>query len=222
MVRLHRLEAGEGADQAQPVGVARVDPGDEGLGDLLQGFVAEAAPDEVTQGLVPHPTPRQRQIQTHADLPRPGQEAAAGERQELGGDHQHGPLGQGMQVPVAQDVGRGDGRSRTDLEARVAGQAHARRFLTDEAVRPALDEEAFRGPFGHDVTAGAVGRLVDGQTDLPALFPGQGKNPSRRRQAGDATAHHGDAHRVDAPPTPGPPRPGPGLRRSRPLAEAVD
>ena len=101
----HLQETRHGCRQAEVVRVRRVDPADQRLGHALQGLAAESARDERAQALVcPLRPARQYQIQGHAQLARPGEQARRHQRPELRRRQQQEPIRQGMQPAVVHHV----------------------------------------------------------------------------------------------------------------------
>jgi hypothetical protein len=139
-------EPGEGRQDREPLGVARVDAGQERLPEPLDRLLPEPAPQERRDRLVPATVAaRDHQVEAHAELAGPGEEAAAGEGQDPRRDGQHHALGKGMELTSVEDV---DGpqvgvRGHEPLaEAELPAEGDALRLLGEHRVGPALEQEA--------------------------------------------------------------------------------
>ena len=164
-----------------------VDAGQQRLAEPLDRLLPEPAAQEGRDRLVPAAVPaRDHEVEAHAELAGPREEAAAGEGQDLRRDGQHHPLGQRVELPPVEDV---DGaqvgvRGHEPLaEAELAAEGDALRLLGEHRVRPALEQEAVPG-LGPDHPAEARPRLQQEVGDL-ALVKGVGGREPRDAAADD-------------------------------------
>src|SRR5262249_34291655 len=103
--RLERTEARHGRDDREPLRIARVDARREWVRDALEGFAAEARPDERREALVPVlPTPRQHEVEGHAELPGPAEERRAGEWAERRRGEKQEAIGKRVEAVATGDV----------------------------------------------------------------------------------------------------------------------
>ena len=212
MLALHVEEHREGGAHAHVLGVAGVDPGDDGLGDARQRLFAEAATDEVAEALVQgragcalrparrRAAARQHQVEAHADLARPAHEAAQRERHHPSRDHEDDALGQLMQPATRVDEALADvlvAVEKTVGDAQLAGGGDRPVLLDDRRVRTALDHEAVAA-HGVDLAAEARLLLVEVPVDGGVLRARRFEH-ARGSQPGHAAADHDDAERLAHP-----------------------
>ena len=160
MLLLHLVEHREGRPQAHLLGVAGVDAGDDGLGDLGQRLASEAPAHEVAERLVADRLAAgQHQVHPHPQLATPAYEAAECERHQPGRHHEDQALGQFVQSAPREDPAAPHRFVRIQQavpDAQLAGQLHRPRLVGDERVRTALDHEAVVGALGQDLAAQTV------------------------------------------------------------------
>ena len=91
---------------AQPLGVAKKYARQEGAGELIDGFLAEAAVNEGGDALVLRAgLGRQRDLARHAQLAHGAEQAAAGESAAVGGDDAGQARRERVQLPVGKHIG---------------------------------------------------------------------------------------------------------------------
>ena len=205
MLALHVQEHREGRAHAHVLGVARVDAGDDGLGDARQRLLAEAPAHEVAEALVEgragcarrparrRAAARQDQVHAHADLARPAHQAAERERHHPRGDHEDDALGQLVQAPARVDEALADVLVAVEEaigDAELAGGRDRPVLLDDRRVGAALDDE----PVAADrvyLAAEAPVLLVEVPVDGRVLRACRLEH-ARRAQSGHAAADDGD------------------------------
>ena len=216
MLLLHLEEHGKGRAHAHLLGVAGVDAGDDGLGHLGERLAPEPPAHEDAEALVvAGPAPRQHQVEPHAQLAAPADEARQGERHESGRNHQDQTLGQLVQPPAREDVALADvfvGVEQTVVDAHRASELHGPGLVGDERVGAALDDEAVDA-LRADLAAQVVGALeqdpVEGRRaaglrggraggGLGAGPAAGGLERMSGAEAGHAAADHGDDREVFA------------------------
>ena len=229
MLLLHLEEHGKGRAHAHLFGVAGVDAGHDRLGHLGERFAPEPPAHEIAEALVvAGVAARQHEVEPHAQLAAPGDQARQGERHEPGRHHQDQALGQLVQPPARKDVALADvfvGVEQALGDADLAGQLHGPGLVGDERVGAAFDDETV-DTLSADLAAEVVGAFekdpVEGRCGAgPCLTPGglermsgaeTGHAAPDHRDDGELLAHRAPARRVLAP--------GRRCRRSEPTAGA--
>ena len=188
MLSLEREEARHGRRERQPVRIGRIDPAHQRLGDPLEGFLPQPAPDEAPETLVPvGAPPRQGQVEAEPELPPPGEDARRQHRPRAGRGQEEEPVGQRPEPPAAHDVGPPESVVRPPepgTETDALGEGERPGLLGDERVRPGLEEKAV-GALGPDRPAQPRRRLQEDDLDRAALVPPELHEAMGGREAGD-------------------------------------
>ncbi len=189
-------EPRHGRRQGQRVRVRRVDAGDEGLGHPLERFPAEPPTDEGAQALVGVAPARQDEVEAHAELARPGEEARGEERPESRRGQELKAIGQRMQPPAKGDEGAPEAVVRADeavLHAQAPAELERPRLLGQEGVRAPLHQEAVLA-LGADGAAQASRRLEDRQLQGHPSLAGDLEGVVGRREPGHPSADDDEPH----------------------------
>src|SRR5207253_2079054 len=142
------LELGEARHrgrEAQVVGIGGVDPGDERLGDTLEGLPAEPPSHERAQAFVVGDPAGQDEVERHAERARPGEEPGGEKRREPRRGQELPPVGQRVQAPSVPDEYfpvAVVGARESVLQAQTTAKGERPRLLRQEGVRAGLDEKA--------------------------------------------------------------------------------
>ena len=187
MLLLEVAEARESGEDREPLGVAGVDAGEQRLAEAIDRLLPEPPPKERGDRLVPATVPtRDHEVEAHAELAGPGEEAAAGEGQDLRRDGQHHPLGKRVELPPVEDVDGAQVGVRGNealAQTELAAEGDALRLLREHRVRPALEQEPV-ARLGPDHPAEARPRLEQEVGDL-ALVEGVGGRQPRDAASDD-------------------------------------
>ena len=183
-------EFGEHAGGAEFLRGTSVNTGEQGFGEVFDGFGAEMVLDEGGDGAVRERFGIPEDLEAHADFGAPAEQIGPDYGHDLGGDHHLEALGKRHEAAVAEDVG---------AALRVVGtsQVVTEPDFADELLGPGLGgEPAFRAGFedavlhGDGADGATGGRVEDG-----GIHPGFAE-VVRARKAGDATANDADSHRL--------------------------
>ena len=182
-------KAREGREDREPLGIACVDAGEQRLAQALHGLLPEAPAQERRDRLVAVAVlAGDQDVEAHAQLARPGEEAAREEGQDLRRHREHHPLGQRVELSPVQDEDRALVGVRGDqalAEAELAAQRDRLGLLRQHRVGSALEQEAVPR-LGADHPAEALPRL---EQDVGHLLLVEGE---RGRESGDAAADDRD------------------------------
>ena len=140
------------------VGIGRVDPGDERLSDALERLASQSAAHEGPEALVVTGTPRQDEIEGHAQLAAPRKQTGLDERPELRRRQELEAVGQRVETPGAPDEDLSEpivGAHEPVLDAEPPAECQRPRLLRKERIGACLDEES-AGALGRDDAAEPV------------------------------------------------------------------
>ena len=105
ILRFELPETREGGENRETLVVAGVNPGEQRLAETLHCLLTEAAPEEGRDRLVTVlRSGGTNEIEAHAQLPRPGEQAASDHGKDPGGHRQHHPLWKRVQRSTMEDV----------------------------------------------------------------------------------------------------------------------
>ena len=181
------------AGYTQLVGVAAVDPGEQGFRQVVHRLGSVMLQDEVGHGFVAGLRPgRAQQLHPHAEFRFPAQQAGGEERQNPGGHHHQQPVGQGHEAAALADISDALTIVRADDligQPQLANQFESGGLGRQEAIRAGLDGAALDA-LGLDHAPQARPRFEDGGGHAA---PGQivgGRKPGDAA-ADDDYARHG-------------------------------
>src|SRR6185312_5749781 len=151
--------------------VAGVDAAEEGLAEALQGLAAEAAAEEAADGLVARVgAAREDEVEAHAELAGPGEEAALREGEDAGRDSEDEALRQRVEDAALADVHPAvplDRAHQPIAEADLAAELHRVGAGRDEGVGAGVEHAAVAA-LGEDAAAEARAGLQHGDDERRA------------------------------------------------------
>ena len=132
----------EGGPQRQALRVAGMDAGHQRLAEALDRLLTQTPPQERCDRLVAFAAARDHEVEGHAQLAAPGEEAGAEEGSDPARDAEH-TFGQGVQPSPAEHVDRAwrAGRHEALAQSQVTAESDGVRLLGQDRVWAALEKK---------------------------------------------------------------------------------